>query len=140
MKEKKEIKVDKKGLREVCKKFNLKLVILFGSYASRKGVKQKSDIDICILCKDVGHIIDNDLRILQALSRVFGSNRIDLTYLNYADPLLLLEVVKNGVLLFQDKKGRFAEFKITALKKHFDAQKFYRLEDLCLEKFIQKKA
>jgi len=66
-------------------------------------------------------------------------DRLDLVYLNYADPLLLSEIAKNGVLLFQDRKSRFAEFKITALKRHFDAEKFYRLEDLCLERFLKKR-
>jgi len=140
MREAKEIHVDKKELREVCQKFNLKLAILFGSCASRKSRRQKSDIDIGILCEGGDHIIENDLLLVQEFIKVFNNDRVDLTYLNYADPLMLSEIVNNGVLLYQDRKGRFAEFKITALKKHFDAKKFYILEDLCFEKFRQKRA
>lgn len=75
---------------------------------------------------------------MQAFIKILNNDRLDLVYLNYADPLLLLEIVKNGVLFYQDKKSRFAEFKIAALKRHFDAEKFYRLEDLCLERFNKK--
>jgi len=139
MGELKTIHVDREGLREVCQKFNLKLAILFGSYASGKFIKEKSDIDIGILCKGRNHIIENDLFLIQEFIKLFNNDRVNLTYLNYADPLLLFEVAKNGVLLYQDRRDRFAEFKITAIKKHLDARKFYILEDLCLEKFMQKR-
>jgi len=140
MKEIKTINVDKKGLRKICRKFNLNLVILFGSHTSGKGIKKESDIDIGILCENGEKIIENDLRIMKALIKILNNDRVDLVYLKYADPLLLLEIAKNGVLLYQDRKGRFAEFKIRALKKHFDAEKFYRLEDLCLDRLLQKRA
>lgn len=137
MKEKKTIKFSKIRLKEVCQKFNIKLVILFGSYARREGIAKDSDIDLGILCENGKNIKKKDLLIIQEFSKVFKDERVDITYLNHADPLLLFEIVKNGDRLFQDKKGRYAEFKIKAIKRHFDAEKFYRLEDLCLEKFMR---
>lgn len=134
------INIDKEALKKVCQKFNIKLVVLFGSHASKKGLKKDSDFDIGVFCENGKNIIKNDLLIIQAFIKVLNNDRLDLVYLNYADPLLLSEIAKNGVLLFQDRKSRFAEFKIAAFKRHFDAEKFYRLEDLCLERFLQKRA
>jgi len=133
------IKVDKERLKRVCQKFNLYLVILFGSYSSGNGLNEESDVDIGILCENGKNIIENDLQILQEFARILKNERLDLVYLNYADPLLLYEITKSGLLLYQDKKDRFAEFKIKALKRHFDAEKFYRLEDICLERFLKRK-
>ncbi|MFQ6082335.1 MAG: nucleotidyltransferase domain-containing protein [Candidatus Aminicenantia bacterium] len=135
----KTMNVDKERLRKICKKSNLNLVILFGSHATKKGIKKESDIDIGILYKKVENIVKNDLRLTQAFIKVLGNDRVDLIYLNYADPLLLFEMAKNGILLYQDKEDRFAEFKIKAIKRHLDAEKFYKLEDLCLERFLQNK-
>jgi len=133
------IQFNKKKLHEVCEKFGLSLVILFGSNAKKKGRKPDSDVDIGIQVKDIDTLVKKDLALLSAFTEAFEHSKIDLTYLNYADPLLLYEIVKDGILIYQDKKGLFAEFKIKALKKHFDAKKFYELEDICLQRFVQRK-
>ncbi len=139
MSETNSIQFNKKKLQELCEKFGLSLVILFGSNAKKKGIKPESDVDIGIQVKDKDTIVKKDLALLSAFTEAFEHNKIDLTYLNYADPLLLYEIVKDGILIYQDKKGRFAEFKIKALKRHFDAKKFYELEDICLQRFTQRK-
>jgi len=130
--------IKEEELYKICSKFKLKLVILFGSYASNKGLTEESDIDIGVLCENGKNIIENELPLTRAFIELLGCDRVDLIYLNYAEPLLLLEVVKNGILLYQDRKDRFAEFKIKAIKRHFDAEKFYKLEDLCLKRFLEK--
>jgi len=130
---------NKKRLQEVCEKFGISLVILFGSNAKKKGIKPESDVDIGIQVRDTDIIVKKDLSLLRAFTEAFAHSKIDLTYLNYADPLLLYEIIKDGILMYQDKRGRFAEFKINALKKHFDAKKFYELEDKCLQRFTRRK-
>jgi|Deesub1362B_J571_1020462.scaffolds.fasta_scaffold00671_20 predicted nucleotidyltransferase len=132
------ITIKEEKLQKICRKFKLKLVILFGSYASKKGWTEESDIDIGVLCENGKNIIENELPLTKAFIELLGCERIDLIYLNYADPLLLIEVVKNGILLYQDKEDRFAEIKIKAIKRHFNAEKFYKLEDLCLKRFLRK--
>ena len=65
------------------------MVILFGSYASQKGITEESNIDLGVLCENRENIIKNELPLVKAFIELLDCDRIDLTYLHHADPLLL---------------------------------------------------
>jgi len=99
---------------ELCQKYNLDFLAVFGSVAKGKS-RKNSDIDICFK----GEInFDNELQLSLELSSLLGTNFIDLVNLKRPSPLLTYLACKEAVLLYEKEKGLFANFRIYAFK-HF---------------------
>jgi len=82
-------------LRAIFSRYqSIKLAYLFGSYA-RGDVKPFSDIDIAVLADDMSAILDVSADIAKALG--IPEERVSIIDLRFANPLLLLKVVREGV-------------------------------------------
>ena len=93
------------------------LVFLFGSAASGK-MAEGSDIDIAILfeCQpDVYNI--NELK--SELNWIFKRD-IDIAVLNSASPVLKMQVLKNGVLVFAKDKKIYNQFYVDVVNQYDD--------------------
>jgi len=89
--------LQKLKIAKIAKKFHLKLIVVFGSFASGKN-RVDSDLDIAILgIKEIS--FSEQINLINEFSRVFNKN-IDLSILNNVNPLLLFEVSKNSILLY----------------------------------------
>jgi len=119
-------------ITKIAKKFQLKLVVIFGSFASGKN-KKDSDLDIAILgSKDVS--LKEQINLINELSRVFNRN-IDLSVLNKANPLLLFEASKNSILLYGSRED-FLKFKLYAFNAYNDYAPYFEMEQNLNKKII----
>lgn len=124
------LKYSKKNINEIAKKFKLKLILIFGSYA-KNTFNKESDLDIAVLA-DCRLNFKEYKELYSELSIIFSYN-IDLTFLREADPLLMKQVIENCQLIYEDKKNRFSEYRVYAYKRYMDHKKFFDLE----EKYIK---
>lgn len=126
---------NKDKLKQLCKKYNLSLLILHGSYA--KGiVTPKSDIDIGFL-GDPLIIKEKFFDILQDFTSIFG-DKFDPVFINGAEAMITYHVALNGIPLYEKTKGLFNIFKLGALARYFDTKKFRILEKRYIKLAIQK--
>jgi len=125
----------KKQIQKVGKKYNLKLVLLHGSYATGEACKE-SDLDIAVLGKkpiDFGKLLE----IHGELAKIFGDNRqreLDLKSLHKADPLFCYQVAKNSQLLYGSSFD-YDEFRAYAFKAYYDAKDLFNLEHKLIKKY-----
>jgi len=128
-------KEQKIKIEKIGKKFDLKLMVLYGSYA--KGTPRKeSDLDIAILGK--GSIdFETEMKIYSDLADIFGDNEnkeLDLVNLEKKDPLFLYQIAKNSRLLYGDLTD-YNEFRAFAFKNYFDSNDIFQLEKKLVLKY-----
>jgi predicted nucleotidyltransferase len=125
-------KEQKFKIEKIAKKFRLKLMMVFGSFASGKNRKD-SDLDIAVLgLKDVP--FSDQIKMINELSIIFSKN-IDLSILNRANPLLLFQVSRNSILLY-GKKDEFMKFKLYAFNAYNDYAPYFEMEKNLNKKII----
>ena len=129
-------KIQKKEISKMAKKYGLKLILLFGSFANGKH-RQDSDFDIAIMGK--GKIdFKNQIKLINSFSQVFKRN-IDLSIINCANPLLLFQISKNAKLIYGNEKD-FFKFKLYAFHRYNDYAPYFKIEENLNKKFIRKYA
>ena len=105
---------DKKKIAEIAKRHGLALVVLFGSQA-RGDARKKSDFDIAY-----SSIAPMDLREENNMAIEFHSVcrtiNVDLVNLRNAGPLLLREIVDEGVVLYEAKESLFNNLYLYAMR------------------------
>ena len=125
----------KQKIEEIGKKYNLKLILLHGSYASGKA-RDDSDIDIAVLgYKNIPY--KNVFKMHGEFAEVFGETpeqEIDIKSLYRADPLFLYQVLKNSQLLYGDRTD-YNELRAYAFMNFYDSRDLFRLEHLLVRKF-----
>jgi len=125
----------KEELRPACEKYNLLLVILYGSYA--KGVaSSNSDIDIGFLGKPAV-IKERYSDILEDFSDFFG-DKFDPVFLNGAEAMITYHTALYGIPLYEKRAGLFNEFRVAAISRYMDTKKFRVLEKQYLESAIER--
>lgn len=115
-------------LPEVCREFDLVLVVLHGSRATGHA-RPDSDSDIGVLCRSGLVPAERFLDLLGKLEDVTGLRDIDLVDLRRAPPLLKHSVGTHGRALYEDEPGRFNLFKVYAWKFWLDDQQTLRRLD-----------
>lgn len=123
----------KKNIAKIAKKYNLKLVLIFGSRISKK-THQESDLDIGILTKKV-FSFKKHLSIISDFENIFHIQP-DITTLNHADPLLLRKIIENSLIIY-GKPRDFAEFKMNAFFQFCDYKPYFKLEEKIAARFIE---
>ncbi|OGM59174.1 hypothetical protein A3A75_03070 [Candidatus Woesebacteria bacterium RIFCSPLOWO2_01_FULL_39_10] len=96
------VKFNKEKLDVVRKRYNLSLVILFGSQVDGR-VHPKSDLDIAVVRNDQSLEL-NLIRLISDLIHIFNNDRVDLVDLTHADPLLLFATASKSRLLSGEEK------------------------------------
>lgn len=94
---------------------------LFGSMAKGKTTGE-SDIDLGLLLKDDFNLLANfdyKLRLIRELEEL-TSKRMDIVFINTADPILQYEIRKHGKLVFERDKQKRIAYEILARKMYFD--------------------
>jgi len=130
------MKINQEKLNNKAGELGIELIILFGSRANNTATDQ-SDYDIAVLMlpnKNLSNL-NTYTSVLFFLSEVLQipEDKIDLTNLNDANPLLAYHVFFNGKLLYGDKLT-FLEEKAVSYREYIDAEKLFKLE----EKIIYK--
>lgn len=117
------MQIDQQKLEKEALKVGISMLVLFGSQATGKA-KTESDYDLAVLMlpiKDIGKNLSAYTETLFFLANVLGiaENKIDLTNLASASPLLQKEIFSEGRLLFGDT-CEFASLKAAALRRYID--------------------
>lgn len=118
-------------IERLSKKFNLKLVILYGSYAKNKQ-NENSDIDIAILGKNI-ITFANLTALNNEFARIFKTKNIDVKSLHNANPLFKYEVTHSGIPLY-DNKNTFPQLKSFAARDYIATCDLRNLEKLIINK------
>jgi predicted nucleotidyltransferase len=120
-----------------CARHELALVVLFGSQA--KGLATPhSDVDLAVLTTRAGADVDYQEAVWEDFLRLLERGDVDVVWLNQVTPLLGYQVATTGQVLFEARPGLFRDFVLRALKKHWDARKFYDLKREVLHRFLRR--
>ncbi|MDP1993657.1 MAG: nucleotidyltransferase domain-containing protein [Ignavibacteria bacterium] len=125
------LKINKEKIKKIAQKYNLEMVLLFGSQVNGRA-KPNSDIDIAysaqkLLSTNEKIDLNNDL------CDFFKKDIIDQVDIKNANPLLLYEISQNSKLIF-GKEIDCLEFKAFAFRNYIDSESLFKLEDLLIRK------
>ena len=121
-----QVHFDAEKLKEVARRYDLDLIVLFGSWAKGRARKD-SDVDVAVRARkrrwgdaewELGLVSD----VADALE---SSGEVDVAFLNGADPLLLFEVASDGLPLFEAEPAGFAQFCSYAARRYEDNRKWF---------------
>ena len=126
------INSQKSEIKKIAKKFNLKLVFIFGSFAAGKN-REDSDLDIAVLgLKKIS--FEEQIDLNNEFSVIFNKN-VDLSILNSANPLLLFQASKNAILIYGSYE-EFMKFKLYAFNVYNDYAPYFEMEKVLNKKII----
>ncbi|MBU4298623.1 nucleotidyltransferase domain-containing protein [Patescibacteria group bacterium] len=126
--------LQKRKLKELAEKYQLRMMILFGSQVRKqpRQLHQESDVDVAYLSKkDLSgkEIIALDCDLID----VFSQDRVDLTNLRQDNPFLRYEIAKNSQLLY-GKEMDYLEFKAFAFKDYVNHQPLFDLTSILIRR------
>lgn len=98
----------------------VKFAYLFGSQV-RQDVGKRSDIDIAVYLDNGVDGFRYRLYLMEAIIKAVKNEKVDIIILNTATLLLCHQVVKNGVVL-KDDKGQRLDFETRVLKEYLDTE------------------
>lgn len=127
----------KTQLKKIAQKYNLELILLFGSQVDGR-VHSDSDVDIAVLPrgnKDFG--FEKYSSLISNIGEVFAGKKIDIVFINRANPLLLKKISDNVQLLFGSPQ-KFIEFRLKSFKYFQDYLPYFHLEEIGVRKYLQK--
>lgn len=120
-------------IEEFAKQHKIKFIVLFGSQAT-KASRKESDFDIAVFM-DGFNDLDTYNKVLFGLAEILKipEEKIDLTNLKNANPLLRYEITSRGKLLFGDELG-YLEFKAFSFRDYIEAGRLFDLEIFLIKK------
>ena len=127
-------KVNRQKLTEIARRYELDLVIVFGSQAQGQA-RPGSDIDVAVrwISRD-WEDVERELALIGELTEaIWGDGDLDVSFLNGASPVLLFEVACSGLPLYESQPGDFILFQSYAARCYYDQSKFADLQDKYLK-------
>lgn len=112
-------------IKKLARKFNLSLILLFGSQASGK-THSESDVDLAILPKDELSA-KKEIGLNTEFCNLLKTDRVDTVNLKKASPLLLKQVLDNCKILFQKNPQVFSRFEARTLRKYQEAKPLFEM-------------
>jgi len=100
------------NLKDIFKKHGVTLAYLFGSLARNK---TNDDIDIAVLSRQ-----KNLLSLIEDISIILGTDRIDIIDLSQASPVMRMNIIKSGKLIYKENGSIENEFESRVLKEYRD--------------------
>jgi len=117
--------ISKISIEEIAIKYDLELIVIFGSYGTKRYNELESDIDIAVLpCKDNFDFILKDL--LRDLMIYFNKGNIDIVNLKTVNLLLKQQIAENGKKLYEKKQGLYDLCMNYYLKLFMENSKYYK--------------
>jgi uncharacterized protein len=110
---------------------DIRLIILFGSVAA--GVAGRdSDIDLGILASAPFDVT----AMTQEIAGYLGTARIDVVDLRRASPLLAMQALRAGRLLYEAHPGDYAAYYSLALRRYVDTAKLRAAQQAVIADFL----
>ena len=107
----------KKQIIRVAKEVGAVFIVAFGS-AVRGEARQDSDLDIAIMAdKHPDYPLFGEA--YSKISDIFRGKNVDVRFLNDADPLFAMQVVRDGVLLYGDMDA-YDDFRMLTNRRYID--------------------
>ncbi len=129
-----EIEAFKPQIERVAEKYNLSLVLLYGSIATERAHSQ-SDVDIAVLKKEqisFRELVDLNNEFMD----IFGIDEIDVKSLNGSDALFRYYVMHDGILLYGDSR-LYNSFKMYAFRDYCEKSDLLKLKKALARKRIK---
>lgn len=125
-------KKQKEEIAQIAARYNLALVLLFGSRVTGR-LHEESDIDIGVLPRKTLSFVD-EVNLAADFVHVFGQ-RVDFTNLHKAPPLLLHEVAENHRILYVCDGVARDDFVAYAIRRYAEAQPLFEMTRRSLDRF-----
>lgn len=127
-----------KIIEELAKKYDLKLVMLFGSVA-KENMREKSDIDIAVLPSDQKFYEKDFASFTYDLMEAedMEKREIEVVPISSENPLLLYHIFYYGKPLYIKNKEKWPEIRSWARFTYEDNQRFFYGREKLLEKKIK---
>jgi len=128
------LRFNKKLLEKVCVKYSLKLLVMFGSQAS-KNIHSESDLDLAFFSdKKI-----NEQKLYEELSALFNLADIDLINLfTTHNHLLRYEILSKGKVLYEESHGLKIKMEGQSYIDYIDFKPYYELRSLLLDKKLEE--
>jgi len=122
----KQVRFDPEKLKRVARRYQLDLIVLFGSQAKGR-TRKGSDVDVAVRARRRRWGDANwELGLVSDLAAALeSSGEVDVAFLNGADPVLLFEVASDGIPLFEAEPAGFAQFCSYAARRYEDNRKWF---------------
>ena len=119
-----DIKSIQPRINELAIKYDLSLIVLFGSQATGN-THSKSDIDIAIL----GGESTDKFKVTEDFCDIFKRDDIEVVNLANASPTLMYCVVRDGVSWYEKNEGDFLGWKFHAIRIWMETAWLRKLRD-----------
>lgn len=126
----------KPHIKKLAKKYDLTLVVLFGSQVTGETHKE-SDVDVAYL-SDEKLSFDEEVLLNTDLTEIFRNDKVSLVNLKTASPLLLKQIVTTAVVLYEKESHLFIEMFLYALRMYEEAEPLFDLRRHYLERKIRE--
>lgn len=128
--------MEAKALEELARRHGVELLLRFGSTAG--GVPHAaSDVDLAVLLRDPGRSLERSVALEAELQALFPERRVDLAFLDRADPLFLKKILERCELLLGEPR-RLAELRMLAFRRYIDHRRFLAMESDCLRRRLAR--
>ncbi len=108
------------------------LVILFGSRAAGE-MHAESDIDLALQGRGPLDLVAMTNQVTQLLR----TDRVDVVDLRRASPVMMMEVVRGGVLLYEQSPGLYVTFCSLAHRRYVDTAKLRNAQRDAIQRFLR---
>lgn len=109
----------------------IELVVLFGSRA-RGGARAESDVDLAVRGRNELDLLSMTNRLVQLLH----IDAVDVVDLRRASPLLMMEVMRGGRVLYERLPGNYAAFCSLAHRRYVDTGKLRLAQQESIQRFL----
>ena len=121
--------------KTIAQKYNLSLVILFGSQVDRT---QREDSDFDIAISSFKKLTSQEFfNIINEFTEKLNKD-VDIIVLNEVeDPLLLNNIARKSKILFEKENGLYDDFVVNSIFNYIDYSPLYKIEEELVNKKLQ---
>lgn len=121
--------IDKSQFNQLAKKYDLKLLLAFGSQVGGD-INKDSDFDIAYISnKKIDNLVDLNCDLID----IVNNDKVDMVDLRNANPLLKYEISNKSELLYGNELD-YLEFKASAFKEYVDGKPLFELQNLLIKR------
>ncbi len=128
---------DKDILKRIAQKYDLELVLLFGSRVKGKTHKE-SDYDVAYLSQR--ELDSEEFSLFTELLPIIqpsDERLLNLVNIRKASPLLLYDITSHNQILYEKKPGIFSQLRATSFKQYVESKPLYEAKFRRLGKILK---